>query len=109
MLLNTVFYLPYASNSTKTLDFETQMPLYHTNNPTPTPPYTLALQGSMSNYKASDLNAVFSGINNNTICVYRELGTKQENKWTIFWNEQEILTDLNTMAHSISDANVCGD
>jgi len=109
MLLSTVFYLPYTNRSTRKLDFETPMPLYHTAASCSTPPCNLSLQESMSTYKADNLNTIFDEIRNENICVYKSIGTLQEKRWSIFWNEQKILTDLNALAQSISGVTICGE
>jgi len=108
LLLNTVFYLPYTPGSTQSLDLTAQMPLYHPTGTCTTPPCEISIQESMSDYKVNDLESVLEGINNNTVCVQRELdGVQQKNKWTLFWNESEILVDLNTMAQGIGDVEIC--
>ena len=109
LLMSTVFYLPYSQGSNRTLDLETNMNTYMDTNSCTSPPCVLAIKESMSNYKVNDLNGVFSGINNSNICVYQEIGIRQENKWSIFWNESEILKDLNNQIYDINGITICGE
>ena len=109
MLMSTVLYLPYEDVSTENLLLQTPMQLYHPQGSCTTPPCTLNLTESMSQFKADDLSEVIEGINDSSICIYQEIGSSQENKWTLFWNEQEILKELTNQIHTIDEITVCGE
>jgi len=107
MLLSTVLYLPYNTTTGDTLKIETQMPLYHSGESCTNPPCNLLLDENMSNNKVFELSDVLEKIRNKSVCVYRGIGPSLENKWSLFWNEQEIVKELDALTLMITDVSVC--
>ena len=67
----------------------------------------LTLNSNNSLHAVESVADIFNKIKSEEICVANQkLGPNSE-KWIVFWNQQKILGDLNTLKHGITDANLC--
>ncbi len=66
-----------------------------------------SISSEVTTHDMNSLETIFNGIKNEEVCVYKTV-SNNTSSWTVFWNQQKMLSDLNTMKrNAIHDANIC--
>ncbi|MEK6958635.1 MAG: hypothetical protein AABW59_01175 [archaeon] len=56
---------------------------------------------------STPLASVFSKVSDGSLCVYQGINDSGKNQWTVFWNQAQVLSDLDAKKNAITDANIC--
>ena len=104
--LESVLYLPKVANSNKLKITTSNRQLFNSSGICTGPTCNLTINDENPTHSSETLAEVFENIKNESICVYKDSGTGNT-KWRLFWNQQRILQDLNTMKNNINDAKLC--
>ncbi len=73
---------------------------------TPTTPCVLSIDSEDSHFVVNSMQELFDRIEVGDVCV-SQLTQGLTSKWILFWNENNILKELNTKKQSITDATIC--
>jgi len=106
--LQSVIYLPYnfEQRNNVTLTMDGNLLLTTPNSTCTTLPCKLEIKASNTVYKINNLQEVFDNIVSGKVCVSEERNGNRTN-WKLFWNENEILKNLNAKKALITDADLC--
>jgi hypothetical protein len=107
--LQSIIYLPYddQDQASSTLTINGDVKIYTDYSSCITFPCVLELKAENTSYKVNNLQETFDGITNGRICVSEERFANKTN-WKLFWNELEILSELNSQKNDIiNDATQC--
>jgi len=113
--LETVVFLPSSSSGPAVdgVEFSSPFNAYTKNFAcigSPSGRCTFDINSSMTSYKLSNtttLTSIINGIKDRNLCVYKGINARGNTQWTVFWNQQKILSELNAKKTAITDANIC--
>ncbi len=105
MYLETSLFLPIGNSMTLTAPFR----IYNKSNycdGNSQQACTFTVTDSLKSSSFSNLQELFDRIKSEYLCVYQGV-SNGKGEWSVFWNQQKLYKDLNTMKATITDANIC--
>ena len=106
--LETVLFIPKFASDTLQRNITTPFNIYTTESAcnASTTNCEIDIVALNSPHSVETIQELFDGIRNEEICVNSEVNGDNTN-WTLFWNSNKILQDLDTRKADITDATLC--